>query len=1662
MSFLINSSGNLTYDTVNSSYKFIPIIGEEQNVSWPIALSGQLTLTIDGNFTFNTDNHHFEISEDPNNAITIEGKGNVITILDVNNYGGLVKSRSNNTVIQNLGVTSNNSFLNYGRGWIGGSTLDPAREDDLGFIGTINNCYSTGDINYSGGGITGFGSGDFGECNINNCYSTGTINVRAGGICGELSTYTGVCNIRNCYSTGSISGHSSGGIIGSNQSISSNPTILIENCYSTGIISGVNEADTTNSKAGGISGKGTTNSCTIRNCYVSGAITNGNTNYFVGSNSSCVPLNSSNSTDGLWSDTTASSTTDGVTTGLLDDDVWKHVINDKPWKLKVFFNSTRFAYNANDRGGTFTYENNVYPISAYKNAINMGLLNDGNIDLTKLTNLDTTTRTKSISGITNIKNSKPTTIVLLDSSNDILDYVDSFTVIAQNGSIEYSDIDNKIVFISETNNDKIASYVAISWPVIISGRASISLSGPLKFDDINNYLIVNSDISNNVSITSDNLNQINISNIPNYGGLVYSRSNNTIVKNIGITSSGNTTLAINSGWIGRCNSAMIYSFIGTIDTCYSTQLVVNNDCGGIVGTYAGYNGVCNINNCYTLGEISGSNCGGIAGSFAGINGTCNITNCYSIGNITGLYCGGIAGRGAGVYYADQNSVNTSGNCTIINCYSTGTISGGDGASPNSKAGGIIGCDGASDCTITNCYVSGVIENGNTSHYTGENSSAIVNNCSFSTDGNWSDSTASYLNSENTVIGLLASGNIWRNVYQDTPWKLAIFLQTNQYTYNTSNNGTIYYTTENSLFNTYSLPLTLKLSQNGVIYDNTGIIVSELMFNVEQTNGSLDNELRITIKNVTPLANGDLINIILVDDTNTIVGYLDCIRIKIVNESGSISYNNVTDKFVFTPNSVSTPRDIIWPMNLSGNIEINISEDLIFSDPTNYFTIGSDNNHVVINGLNHTININNLPYFKGFVKSSSSGTLVKKIRVKNNVNTFLYNNGGWIGNEEFIGTITNSYSVGNIQNRGSGGIVGSTAGYKGTCIISNCYSIGDILGTQSGGIVGKFSGSHPLGVCIVQNCFSLGVIDGVENGGIAGAFSGFSFGNSSITNCYSLGDITGPMNGGICGSHTYNCSIVNCYSRGNISGQVLDDSNKVAGGIVGYNPMSLCTINNCYVSGNLTNGNPSYIYGKSSVNQYPIVSNCSNSEDGLWHDNIASSTSGSVTTGLLLPGNDNVWKKIVDNIPWKLKVFTSDVTISFNEETNSLSYQNNLFPLNIYPTLTSTVLLNDGNILGNSTIGINNSVLYDNVGAIYNSLPTYLALVDVSNDIIDYIDVFTIYTVSGVVVSPSSMTLNLGQVGLINVTINPSTAYNKSFTLTSTNINVATVNNIGGVINIYSVAVGTAQIKATSVNGGLYGICNVNVVQPVTSISINKTSLTLVKGATYTLLATVLPTNATEKGVSWSSSNTNIATVTTSGKVTCISAGNVNITASSVNNSILRATCKITVTQSVTSVSMNKSSLTLVKGATTTLIAKVSPNNATDKRVTWSSSNTKVATVTTSGRVKCISAGSVNIIARSVNNKKLTATCKIIVTQPVTSVSMNKSSLTLVKGAKATLSATVSPKNATDKRVTWSSSNTKVAKVTSNGLITALAPGTATIKVTTVDGKRIATCKVIVN
>ena len=167
---------------------------------------------------------------------------------------------------------------------------------------------------------------------------------------------------------------------------------------------------------------------------------------------------------------------------------------------------------------------------------------------------------------------------------------------------------------------------------------------------------------------------------------------------------------------------------------------------------------------------------------------------------------------------------------------------------------------------------------------------------------------------------------------------------------------------------------------------------------------------------------------------------------------------------------------------------------------------------------------------------------------------------------------------------------------------------------------------------------------------------------------------------------------------------------------------------------------------------------------------------------------------------------------------------------------------------------------------------------------------------------------------------------------------------------------------------------------------------------------------------------------------------------------------------VTRVSLGKTSVELTEGDETTLIATVNPDNATNKNVTWRSSDSSVASVS-DGKVTALKAGTATITVTTEDGGK-TATCEVKVNpknvEPeviaVTSVSLDKTSVELTEGDETTLIATVNPDNATNKNVTWKSSDSSVASV-SDGRVTALKTGTAMITVTTVDGGKTATCQV---
>ncbi|MEG2429204.1 MAG: Ig-like domain-containing protein, partial [Oscillospiraceae bacterium] len=258
---------------------------------------------------------------------------------------------------------------------------------------------------------------------------------------------------------------------------------------------------------------------------------------------------------------------------------------------------------------------------------------------------------------------------------------------------------------------------------------------------------------------------------------------------------------------------------------------------------------------------------------------------------------------------------------------------------------------------------------------------------------------------------------------------------------------------------------------------------------------------------------------------------------------------------------------------------------------------------------------------------------------------------------------------------------------------------------------------------------------------------------------------------------------------------------------------------------------------------------------------------------------------------------------------------------------------------------------------------------------------------------------------------------------------------------------------------------------VTSVTLNQNALSLTEGDTAKLTATVNPTNATNKNVSWTSSNSSVATVS-NGNITALKEGTVTITATAGTKS---ASCTITVAKKaeppkpddvkVTSVTLNQTNIDLAVNNYAKLTATVNPDNATKKTVAWKTSNSAIATVDSTGTIKGIKAGTVTITATADGKS---ASCKVTVKNidppkpediKVTSVTLNKNTLSLEAGNTSVLIATVKPDNATNKNVSFSTSDQAIVSVAFDGSIKANKAGTATITATA-EGKS-ATCVVTV-
>lgn len=251
------------------------------------------------------------------------------------------------------------------------------------------------------------------------------------------------------------------------------------------------------------------------------------------------------------------------------------------------------------------------------------------------------------------------------------------------------------------------------------------------------------------------------------------------------------------------------------------------------------------------------------------------------------------------------------------------------------------------------------------------------------------------------------------------------------------------------------------------------------------------------------------------------------------------------------------------------------------------------------------------------------------------------------------------------------------------------------------------------------------------------------------------------------------------------------------------------------------------------------------------------------------------------------------------------------------------------------------------------------------------------------------------------------------------------------------------------------------VKSVAVTNLPAKTLTLKKGKSKALKVKVTVSGKTSKDVTFKSSKKSVATVSSKGKITAKKNGKANITITSKANAKKKVTVQVTVGTPSTKVALNKTKVSLGKGKKVTLKATVTPKKASNKKVVWTSSKKSVATVSSKGVVTAKKAGTAKITATAADGSGKKATCTVKVGAAVTNVALDKTSLQMWVGGSDTLKATVTPANAVDKSLAWSSSNPAVATV-DNGKVAALSAGTATVTAKAADGSgKKATCTVTV-
>ncbi len=553
---------------------------------------------------------------------------------------------------------------------------------------------------------------------------------------------------------------------------------------------------------------------------------------------------------------------------------------------------------------------------------------------------------------------------------------------------------------------------------------------------------------------------------------------------------------------------------------------------------------------------------------------------------------------------------------------------------------------------------------------------------------------------------------------------------------------------------------------------------------------------------------------------------------------------------------------------------------------------------------------------------------------------------------------------------------------------------------------------------IKNLKVIIATDGAVKGSLlAGGLVGNNKG--TIVKCYTKGNVSSSGRsahdaGGIVGENSADGKVSDCYSEMVVTAS---GSNAYGAGIAGFN---YGTIEHCYAAGDVSGYNVAGVCGYNS-GAAAELKGCVAANSNLSGSKQALRVVGGFSSDATAPG-------LTDNYA------VSDMVVSVNG-----------VPQTIYDDPLNGTAMPESELMKQSTyeaLGWNFTDVWKiDEGTSYPYLPQFDVMV------------------SEITLDRTEAELQRDSSLQFVATVMPEEARNKTVKWTSGDEKIATV-DAGGVVT--AIAIGSTTITATAVDGSeVTATCKVTVTPKlVTSITLSKEELTLEKTFTAQLTATVLPEDADDRSVVWSSGNTAVATVSQEGLVTAVGVGTADIIVKANDGSEVTATCKVTVTPKlVTSISLGNEELTIERTYTKQLTAAVLPEDADDRSVVWSSGNEEVATVDETGLVTALKVGEASITAIANDGSGVSASCVVTVTPKLAeSISLNETELTLERTATAQLTATVLPETADDRSVTWSSGNTAVAKVDEYGMVTAVGLGETVITAITDDGTDLtATC-----